>query len=264
MRSILAGLPEAKLTRGFQVSDDNPLQGVAGRADLLRRLGRTVMAAPEIFGRNDTPRPGGLFDHLAALAQNKRIAAPVDPVGGAQASRADLAVAADARRRRARRLLEASVADDRTTRPTGLVPLHKLSQWLSYSLIEPLQWAGIEVTDIDGLTGLAEYRNGGLFIDTGVLTLRDPGAAQREHTVDSELVVEWRALTVALLDRLADVVRARLNMDRESAAARANPAGRHLDRRTQHRQAAARGRRAAAEDHQRRHGVLNRGRPCKA
>ena len=92
------------------------------------------------------------------------------------------------------------------------MPLHKLSQWLSYSL---LQWAGIEVTDIDGLTGLAEYRNGGLFIDTGVLTLRGPAAAQREHTVDSELVVEWRALTVALLDRLADVVRARLNMDRE-------------------------------------------------
>ena len=52
--SILAGLPEAKLARGFQVSDENPLQGVAGRADLLRRLGRTVMAAPEIFGRNDT------------------------------------------------------------------------------------------------------------------------------------------------------------------------------------------------------------------
>jgi hypothetical protein len=99
---------------------------------------------------------------------------------------------------------------------TGLVPLHKLSQWLSYSLIEPLQWAGIEVTDIDGLTGLAEYRNGGLFIDTGVLTLRDPSDTRREHSVDSELVVEWRALTVALLDRLADVMRARLNMDRQS------------------------------------------------
>ena len=54
------------------------------------------------------------------------------------------------------------------------MPLHKLSQWLSYSLIEPLQRAGLEVTDIDGLTGLAEYRNGGLFVDTGVLVLRDP------------------------------------------------------------------------------------------
>ena len=214
--SILAELTEAKLVRGFQVSDDNPLQGVAGRADLLRRLGRTVMAAPEIFGRNDTPRPGGLFDHLAALAQNQKHRRAGHPVGSAHASRADLAVAADARRRGARRLLEALARSMTNDETNGLVPLHKLSQWLSYSLIEPLQWAGIEVTDIDGLTGLAEYRNGGLFIDTGVLSLRDPAAAQREHTVDSELVVEWRALTVALLDRLADIVRARLNMDRQT------------------------------------------------
>ena len=57
------------------------------------------------------------------------------------------------------------------------MPLHKLSQWLAYSLIEPLQAAGIDVTDIDGLTGLAEYRNGGLFVDTGVLALRDPADA---------------------------------------------------------------------------------------
>ncbi len=94
-----------------------------------------------------------------------------------------------------------------------LVPLHKLSQWLAYSLIEPLQRAGITVTDIDGLTGLAEYRNGGLFVDTGVLAFRDPAAAAREHDVGSALVVEWRALTVALLDRLADIVRQNLNMD---------------------------------------------------
>ena len=98
------------------------------------------------------------------------------------------------------------VTDDATT---GLVPLHKLSQWLSYSLIEPLQRAGLEVADIDGLTGLAEYRNGGLFVDGGVLLLRDPADAGRAHAVDSPLVVEWRALTVALLDRLAELIRQR-------------------------------------------------------
>ena len=95
----------------------------------------------------------------------------------------------------------------------GLVPLHKLSQWLAYSLIEPLQWAGYTVTDVDGLTGLAEYRNGGLFVDTGVLSLRDSTQATREHDVGSPLVVEWRALTVALLDALANEVRRRLNLD---------------------------------------------------
>jgi hypothetical protein len=66
----------------------------------------------------------------------------------------------------------------------GYVPLHKLSQWMSYSLIEPLQWGGIEVVDIDGLTGLAEYRNGGLFVDTGVLVLKDPADAKKAHPVE--------------------------------------------------------------------------------
>jgi hypothetical protein len=99
---------------------------------------------------------------------------------------------------------------------SGLMPLHKLSQWLAYSLIEPLQTAGICVTEIDGLTGLAEYRNGGLFVDTGVLVLRDAEVAQQEHEFASSLVVEWRALTVALLDRVADGLRHRLNVDASS------------------------------------------------
>jgi hypothetical protein len=49
------------------------------------------------------------------------------------------------------------------------VPLHKLSQWLTYSLLEPLMAAGIAVGGVGELTGLAEYRNGGLFVDDGVI-----------------------------------------------------------------------------------------------
>ncbi len=89
------------------------------------------------------------------------------------------------------------------------MPFHKLSQWLTYSLIEPLQWAGIAVIDIDDLTGLPEYRNGGLFLDLGVLALKDEADRERAHEVSSPLVVEWRALTVALLDEIGDLVRAR-------------------------------------------------------
>jgi hypothetical protein len=69
---------------------------------------------------------------------------------------------------------------------------------------------------VDGLTGLAEYRNGGLFVDTGVLAFRDTEAAQQAHEVASTLVVEWRALTVALLDRVADGLRQRLKLDATS------------------------------------------------
>jgi hypothetical protein len=90
------------------------------------------------------------------------------------------------------------------------MPFHKLSQWLTYSLLEPFEAGGVRVTGIDALTGLPEYRNGGLLLDTGVLRLRDPRLAERPWTPADELIVEWRALTVALLDELAEAVRHRL------------------------------------------------------
>jgi hypothetical protein len=95
----------------------------------------------------------------------------------------------------------------------GWVPFHKLSQWLTYSLLEPFEWAGVPVVGVDALTGLPEYRNGGLLLDTGVLRLRDDEFASRTWQVGDELVVEWRALTVALLDELAPLVCARLGTD---------------------------------------------------
>ena len=98
----------------------------------------------------------------------------------------------------------------------GLVPFHKLSQWLAYSLVEPLAAGGIEVGDLDGLTGLAEYRNGGLFIDCGVIIPRDPALLHDPLDAMSEPVVEWRALTVGLLDRLAPLVRERLGKSESS------------------------------------------------
>ncbi len=205
----LATLDAAELAQGFQVRIDNPLVGLAGRLDLLQRLGRTVAAAPDVFALADDHRPGGLFDHLAARAEGGTIAAPtilealllhLGPVWPGRLS------------------LDGVSLGDTWHHPqvpgrdgtAGLMPFHKLSQWLAYSLIEPLEAAGIRVTDLDGLTGLPEYRNGGLLIDTGLLRMRDPGEADRPQSVDSTLVVEWRALTVALLDRLADRIRERL------------------------------------------------------
>ncbi|CCD99340.1 URC4/urg3 family protein [Bradyrhizobium sp. STM 3809] len=202
----LRELTVADLERGFQVSADNPLVGLDGRVALLRRLGEVTAAKPEVFGTKDGPRPGGLFDQLAATATGGRLPAAdilqqvllqLGPIWPSRLTLQGIALG-DCWRH------AALVTADATT---GLVPLHKLSQWLSYSLIEPLQRAGLVVDDIDGLTGLAEYRNGGLFVDGGVLILRDPADAARAHAVDSPLVVEWRALTVALLDRLAALIR---------------------------------------------------------
>lgn len=213
--NVLAKLPLASLTSAFQVNDANPLLGLEGRTDLLQRLGKLVAQRAEVFGLHDTPRPGGLFDHIVAQANGGAIAAAailsavLNQLGSIWPSRLELAgiPLGDCWRHPALR------TDDETA---GLVPLHKLSQWLSYSLIEPLQRAGFDVTDIDGLTGLAEYRNGGLFVDHEVLRLRDAADAERAHAVDSLLVVEWRALTVALLDRLAERIRAKLGCTPET------------------------------------------------
>jgi hypothetical protein len=92
----------------------------------------------------------------------------------------------------------------------GRVPFHKLSQWMAYSLVEPFEWAGIEVEGLDELTGLPEYRNGGLFIDAGVIVPRDAGFGGKIYTPADLFVVEWRALTVSLLDEVAREVRAEL------------------------------------------------------
>jgi len=204
----LLSLDSETLAEGFQVSDGNPLLGLDGRAALLRRLGAQVLARPDLFPGG---RPGGLYDLLATRAQGGTLPAPLileallEALGPIWADRLVIhgVPLGDCWRHPALR------RDDDSD---GLVPLHKLSQWLAYSLIEPLEEAGIQVTDVDGLTGLAEYRNGGLFVDTGVLTLTDPDDAARSHRVSDPLIVAWRALTVALLDLLAPEVRARLGV----------------------------------------------------
>jgi hypothetical protein len=207
----LAALGDQTLARGFQASEANPLAGLEGRTALLRRLGAQVLARPDLFATAGEPRPGGLFDVLAARSARGRLPAPailellLEALGPIWADRlvVDGIPLGDCWRHPAIR------RDDKTD---GLVPLHKLSQWLAYSLIEPLEAAGIEVVDVDGLTGLAEYRNGGLFVDTGVLRLADPDAASRPHQVSDPLIVAWRSMTVALLDRMAPLVRARLGV----------------------------------------------------
>jgi hypothetical protein len=92
----------------------------------------------------------------------------------------------------------------------GLVPFHKLSQWLAYSLFEPLTRAGFSITQSGALTGLPEYRNGGLLVDLGVLVPKHARVFGEAHAPGDEVIVEWRALTVALLDRVAEGVREKL------------------------------------------------------
>jgi hypothetical protein len=204
--SALQALTADALAAGMQAGPSNPLVGVEGRAALLRRLGAELARHRDAFARGDDLRPGNLLLGLrdraagASLPAREILVALLDTLTGIWPSGfvTDGIALGDVGRHPSLRRADAT---------DGLVPFHKLSQWLSYSLIEPLQRAGAKVAALDGLTGLAEYRNGGLFVDTGVLRLRDPSLAAGSHPPQDALVVEWRALTVALLDRMAVDVR---------------------------------------------------------
>ena len=212
----LEALTPQDLAQGFQVSDTNPLVGLEGRAQLLNNLGRALRLAPDTFGQ-DPPRVGHLFDALTAQANDTTIRArdilralllSLGPIWPGRLSLGGLPLG-DVWRHPALTRPDAPPGHD-------LVPFHKLSQWLTYSLLEPFERAGYTVLDLDDLTGLPEYRNGGLFVDLGVLSPKHDAVTARPHTPNDPLVVEWRALTVSLLDRLAPLVRTHLGVSADA------------------------------------------------
>ncbi|HEX5752686.1 MAG TPA: URC4/urg3 family protein [Archangium sp.] len=188
------------LARGFQVTESNPLAGLEGRLALLQGLGRAL------------PRPGALYDQVSAWGSRVpaaevlgRVLESLGPIWPGRIT-----------------LDGVNLGDvwphamlGREGSPESLVPFHKLSQWLTYSLLEPLEEGGITVTDLDVLTGLPEYRNGGLLVDLGLLVPRDGRLLTDAYAPGAEPIVEWRALTVALLDEVAKRVRERLGMTAE-------------------------------------------------
>lgn len=222
--SVLVRMDAAALGKIFQVTPINPMVGLGGRAGLLVRLGEVLQEQAALHpGR--ASRPALFFDRLLAGAQP-------GPDGRRQVSAAALLhelllLLAPIWTSGSR--VQGLPAGDVWPHPwagaatpqgadatsSGWVPFHKLSQWLCYSLLEPLQWAGLQVLDQQVLTGLPEYRNGGLLLDGGALQLRDPRLAARVWRPGDGLIVEWRACTLALLDELAEAVRAELGLSAE-------------------------------------------------
>jgi hypothetical protein len=189
--------------------------GIAERAILLRRLGEAMAEYPEVYGEDG--RPAGLLDMIVSplgpdvphtadttahdiLSQILMTLSGIWPAGNALGT----VPLGDCWR-------HSAVKGEGLT--AGWVPFHKLSQWLTYSLIEPFEWAGVRVHGLDQLTALPEYRNGGLLIDSGLLRLRDEAAAREVWRPGDEIIVEWRALTVALMDEVAHAVRQELRLN---------------------------------------------------
>ncbi len=191
------------LEKAFQVQDHNALVGVSGRVGLLKTLGKTMANNPRIFfsGRPSdllgTFRRGDRVDALQVLTAILKYLGPIWP---------------------SRLSLDGVALGDTWSHPAlgpaesfeSLVPFHKLSQWLSYSILDACLYCGFKVDNVNRLTGLPEYRNGGLFIDLGLFTAKDPKFLTLGITPEMPFTIEWRAMTVICLDLLAEKIQKKL------------------------------------------------------
>ncbi|KAH8664713.1 hypothetical protein BX600DRAFT_302939 [Xylariales sp. PMI_506] len=251
-KEALKRLTVSQFAKGLQVGPTNELAGLEGRCQLLIRLGEALDQKKEFFGQFG--RPGNMLDYLLSHPTTQASSMPIvvlpvlwnvlmtglAPIWPASRTAVDGVSLGDAWPCQSMPQAPASPTSPsfspfpNSNPPTAawesIVPFHKLTQWLCYSLMQPMQsllkihFAGAEM-----LTGLPEYRNGGLFIDLGVLTLKkdesERGLQQysdycrRKNTKPVEVapmfepsddvIVEWRATTIGFLDRLlADVNRA--------------------------------------------------------
>lgn len=173
----LLNIDAQTLGLGLQVTSHNPILGLDARVENLHRLANAI-ANKDYFPQH---KLSDLLQYWRAESTNNVI---------------DMHVIFTS-------LLDICGIWDVWQHPIGEVPLHKLIQWLCYSLIVPLEMCDLLVSNAQILTALAEYRNGGLLVDLGVITAKDPNAAQSTYAIDSEFVIEWRALTVVLLDQVA-------------------------------------------------------------
>ena len=184
--AALARLDPDRLAAAFQTSGANPLVGLDGRTELVRRLGAALIASPALFPEQ---RPGGLLaalrtgatstrgggtDVIGGIAAAELLRALLDGLGSIWPGRTELAGAnlGDVWRH------PAAGGEGPTA---GLAPFHKLSQWLAYSLFAPIEQAGLRIIQPGALTGLPEYRNGGLLVDLGVLKPRHDGVLRDRH-----------------------------------------------------------------------------------
>jgi hypothetical protein len=210
----LKALTLAQMSEAFQVGDMNPMTGLEGRVGLMQKLGDCLEKRGEFFTASALSRPGHLVKWYAAKLDAGGKLPAQTLLRGLLWGLGDMWPE--------RMVVNNCRLGDAWVYPQGaeakfenLIAFHKLSQWLAYSMIHPLEVAGLHVAGITELTGLPEYRNGGLFTDMGVLVPRDAADADKTHAPDQDFLMEWRALTVCLLDETAKLIRKDLNLTDE-------------------------------------------------
>lgn len=217
----LVTLSAEELSKGLQVDQEsNPMNGFDGRLKLLNRLGETLINNKELFCNG---RPGDIVDYLKSKSVNgseidieilwgalMKGLMPIWPTEG-------------------RTKVDGHVIGDawplKNKNNGEIVTFHKLTQWLTYSLFKPLmEYGKFKILNSEYMTGLPEYRNGGLFVDFEVLKLKENiyqdgmklaksvGFDLPTFKPDDDIIVEWRSCTICLLDRILPIINEKMGI----------------------------------------------------
>ncbi|WWC87881.1 uncharacterized protein L201_002779 [Kwoniella dendrophila CBS 6074] len=231
----LKSLTPQILSKYLQISENNPMEGLDGRCNLLIKLGDALDKRPDICKNG---RPGDILEYFSSKINNDILhlnefwstlfelllpiwpsrttlpSYPNEPLGDVWVCQS----------------LSESLDNSGQERKEGddYVVFHKLTQWLCYSLIEAIEsqteWK-VESEKGKGQTGLPEYRNGGLLVDLEVLNIKAESLGSNAYPNGKDkppllepshpAVIEWRAMTVICLDKIHELICTKLGVSPE-------------------------------------------------
>jgi hypothetical protein len=197
-----------ELAAGLQWDDVEEADYLKAMQRHLKRLGEALALRPDLFGEGEATRPGLLAVQLARDCDGAidagqvldRILEALAPVWEGGATSGDIWLGDS--------FVHSGLPGNDIH---AVVPFHLAAQQMVYSLVEPFAWAGFEVAGLDKLTGPADLAHAALFVHSGVLTIRGKGDTLSPEAVRDRMI-EIRALTLALTDRLAERLASGLGM----------------------------------------------------
>nr|XP_019012079.1 uncharacterized protein I206_02917 [Kwoniella pini CBS 10737]OCF50860.1 hypothetical protein I206_02917 [Kwoniella pini CBS 10737] len=217
------------LAKHLQVSNENPMEGLEGRCNLLIKLGDALEERTDI---SKSGRPGDILEYFSTQITDSKL-----PLTSFWSTLFELLLPIWPSRTTLPSHPTESLGDvwlcpslskflneSNTERKEGddYVVFHKLTQWLCYSLVEAIESQTEWEIQGNGQTGLPEYRNGGLLVDLDVLTIKsssldskaypngmnNPPVLEPSHPA----VIEWRSMTVISLDKIHELICAKLKV----------------------------------------------------
>ncbi len=206
----LVRMEPEEIAAGFQMEQTADETQLLHLATMFKRLGEVMAMRPDLFEHEGETRPGSLLARIAAENRDQTVSSGLlveRYLEGLTAIWDGGAVLDDV-------ILGDVWAHDgicRTSTPKAFMPFHLPVLEIVHSLVEPLAWAGYMTSDLDRLPGLASLEHCALFIATGVIRLNEDDNVAPLHAA-----IELRAVTLGLLEEIADRLRSELEVDADT------------------------------------------------